>query len=996
MAKRSPIQRIALAAKLARARGNQGTGRELSADENPKTKLAQNAGKISAGSTQGLGPSGFTGGGGGVAAPVSTLAGLPQSPLLDTLIKNGLITEGMPPEQALAVLKFAQMREGVPINVAELMKLVSSDYAKTSGDILTSGQDWMNQLMGTAYDPNDPNARLFADDPIFSEYAGGMAQLDEVADLNEASDLAWFRKNQEAQEQYYGDMMTAISTGTLPVGAAATGGGGGGGGGGGRGYGGGGGSGGGDSEWGDTKVVNKHDESVVNQEVDKRYWNFPGFRENFLAAVPRIAAEQGITDPVMLAKIMDRAESIINIEGSKPQDVLAAVEEEILDIDTKTTARNDIEASNAAWMPTAPGRLDQMLRDYQAMTGLQLGDDPNTPMEDTFSWVPPVDNPDTEVDESEALPPVLDAYNSQKAGELRSFLDNAIIQATGGNVDSPEQVSQAVNLIGYIQGLAQQRLAENPEEFQNASLADSMVSRNPVSASATNTSAPVTTTTPSGTRYEVLPTNQQADMTDEQLAQILPQMAGQQNNPGAATGHPPPLDMGQFDAATQAGTFQADPLAAGLSPTQRYQASGLSSDDIVSKIQDALARNKWSNQPPSIADQNGPYTNEDFGGGDFPAPQYANRQEWEAAQGQPSASNGLPGVDFEAGSPMSQLGVGVTTMTNPVMQALAQMRLNTPQVPPPLTPTGNMSITDKMNIASPEVLAAAAKARTEKLVERLKDWGYTEEGALDPANAITNPDAIRQEYTRRLAYEKPTTSWGGIPKLPTLTDPFQHAVQEKSYSDFRNQYPNYNPEELAGAYNEGEYWQPQTVWNEDEYKENQAVAELLPMLQDFINRPGGENPDAGPATVYSSGTDTVRQSDAQNASTTAYVPPEEGLPDIIPFDETSPIEDYEEPDTTLSLGGYAGQSIPLPAGARSISSIKRPQLDIPTMLAKSAQNILAARSQPTSKPSTGGSWGGGRKPAYKSTTKSNVNKAANAVKLAKIASVLSGFKKMKR
>lgn len=1022
MAKRNPAQRLALAAKLRAARGNMGTGRELSASENPKTRLAQAAGKISAGSTQGLGPSNYGGGGGGgVAAPVSTLAGLPQSELLQTLIKNGLIKEGMPAEQALAILKFAQMREGVPIDVAELMKQVSADYAKTSGDILTSGQDWMEQLMGTAYDPNDPNARMFADDPIFSEYAGGMAQLDEVSDANEATDLAWFRKQQASQEAYYNDMMNAISTGTLPVGAAAAGGGGGGGGGRRGGYGGGGG-GGGDSEWKDTKVDIKHDESLVNQEVDKRYWNFPGFREDYLAAIPGIAAEYGITDPVMVAKLQDRAEQLINIEGAKPQDVLRALEEEMINSDALTTGYRDIEESNQAWSTTAPRDFQRMLTEYQNLTGMVLGDDPNTPMEESFYRVPMPDDPATEdIDESSILPPNLNDYQSEQADMLRSVLDPAISEAAGGDVGNPEQVSKIINQLTYLSGLAQKRIAEDPSSDPRlqgiANVLGEFKGNTP--SSPYDSGGQAVTTAPSGTRYDsgrVLPANVMSQMPDDILAQILPQQVGSQV-PGSAIGYPQPTDMGQFDAATQAGTGQIDPLAAGLSPTQRYQNSGKSPDDIAEAMKNLVARNRWSNQPPSIAetpqpgdlpDENGvshynvelPPPNVPSGmevdpvTGEF-QPTQAGRTAYEEAMGAPPQRD----ISFESGGgPLNTVATGMSNAAfGPIIQAIAKMRLLQPQENTPEPPDLSGIAEIMANFQDPEKVQAMANAAADQRIESDVDWfedaGFDQEDyvnyvATNPKTGMAiNPENIRGEYTNRITLD---------PDTGLLKGPAEHYMQQHSYDQLLKKYPNYTREELSALRNEGEYWRPQDI-TEEEYEEEQAVANLIPMIQDFINSArtdgGAYNPDVGPATVYSSGTTTARESDALNAKTSTYVDADDpnALPYGLPYDEFSPIEDYEEPDTTFSLGGYAGQSIPLPAGARPTPG--RYDLDVPAMLAKSAQNMLAARTTP--KPART-SWGGRPKSAYTkaSGTNPNIAKAAQAVKGASaIANVLKRFKK---
>ena len=456
-----------------------------------------------AANTGGLGPrtnsGGGGGGGGGAAAPVSTLAGLPKSALLDTLVKNGLIKEGMPPEQSLAILKYAQLREGVPINVEELMKLVSADYAKTTGDITTAGQEWMHQLLGTAapitpqpgwnYENgqwldeqgnlvgtapvedaqqimpagiSDPNAAMFYQDPIFSSYAGGLAQMDETADTNEATDLAWFRKEQEAQETYYNDMMNAISTGTLPVGAAAAGGGGGGGGGGGRGGGGyGGGGGGGSGDASDLRTTLTNDETSTETARDKVLETNPGFRTDML----NYAAQFG-------PEVADQIEEILNLTPSgRGQDVLAALEEAQLNMDTQNATYEDIQENNRMWGLNQPAEFRRLLDQYEQMTGLSLGDDPNMPGEQAFHYaertgddprtIDEVEGPENKYTYGPADTALLPQDQRDQVLELQELLEPALLGATGNNVNDPANISKAANAVGYLQSLAKNKLVSD-------------------------------------------------------------------------------------------------------------------------------------------------------------------------------------------------------------------------------------------------------------------------------------------------------------------------------------------------------------------------------------------------------------------------------------------------------------------------------------------------------------------------------------------------------
>src|SRR5688572_25192551 len=130
----------------------------------------------------------YSGGGGGsrpqVAAPVSTLAAVPKSPVLDDLIKRGIVKEGMPTEQILALVQLATVGQGVGIDIDALMKQITASYANLTGDVETAGTDWMQQLFGSFDDPGSPLAGLSATDPLFAGYAESMGQIDETADAN--------------------------------------------------------------------------------------------------------------------------------------------------------------------------------------------------------------------------------------------------------------------------------------------------------------------------------------------------------------------------------------------------------------------------------------------------------------------------------------------------------------------------------------------------------------------------------------------------------------------------------------------------------------------------------------------------------------------------------------------------------------------------------------------------------------------------------------------
>ena len=328
---------------------------------------------LAAANTQSYQPSGANrgGSGGAVAAPVSTLAGIPPSPLLTELMNKGLIKEGMPPEQVLAILQLGEMRGGVAIDVDALIKQIEADYKNYTGDILTAGQDWMQNLMGTAYDPNDPNARMFADDPIFSSYAGGMTQMDETAQQNLLTDTEWFRKAQQADQAYYDTMMAGIANGTI-AGAAATGGGGGGGGGrrGGRHYGGGGGGGGsgdgsGDLGFGDTRTEVKSNEGVDTRDVLTETGYNPG-------------ALHQLADLATTPEEREFFIRLIDLSEQNPRGIGQAIQQELDQASTVLGQSNDIATNNALWQQNLPGTWEAAKADYLARTGQGFGDNPAT------------------------------------------------------------------------------------------------------------------------------------------------------------------------------------------------------------------------------------------------------------------------------------------------------------------------------------------------------------------------------------------------------------------------------------------------------------------------------------------------------------------------------------------------------------------------------------------------------------------------------------------
>lgn len=184
------------------------------------------------------GPS--SGGGGTPTLPAAPVSTLPDLPIVKELVKQGILREGMDPLQVQAILAIQGIMDANPLDIKALMDQLNANYAQYTGDVTGDAADWMQQMLGTYLGPNIPGSGvdasmqdLMAQDPLFTNYAGGLEQMQETAGQNLATDQAWFLKEQQAQDAFYRQLMAGIASGTIPVGpeVPVTGGGGGGGGG---------------------------------------------------------------------------------------------------------------------------------------------------------------------------------------------------------------------------------------------------------------------------------------------------------------------------------------------------------------------------------------------------------------------------------------------------------------------------------------------------------------------------------------------------------------------------------------------------------------------------------------------------------------------------------------------------------------------------------------------------------------------------------------------
>ena len=316
-----------------------------------------------------------------------------MSPEVAALIDSGVDLEALKlsnPMAAQSIQAIQAQLLAMPSAYDASKAKISSDYANLTGDVETAGADWMKQLYGNiAPDPNDPNAAQFAADPAFAGYANTLGRIEETGDINEATDLAWFTKNQQAQQAYLNSLLTGVAGGTIPVGAAIEGGGsGGGGGGGGRGGGyGGGGSGGGDSEWTDPKTVSSRQE--VDTATDTT--QFTDYNREFFEALMAAAGD----DP----KLQELALSTFSIGGQTPMGVTTQIGKDLLNAQLAADAYELQGEKRAAYEKTIPIEKEQAISDWRNNYGFVRGDDPATDVKE--AWYIPQRNSTKQLNLSE-------------------------------------------------------------------------------------------------------------------------------------------------------------------------------------------------------------------------------------------------------------------------------------------------------------------------------------------------------------------------------------------------------------------------------------------------------------------------------------------------------------------------------------------------------------------------------------------------------------------
>ena len=316
--------------------------------------------------------------GGGVAAPPApvlppVLQAFLASAAGQDLIKKGLLSSTMTPEQIMAVMGISSSMGQTPIDIKELLDQLRGTYSDITGNTQADAMDFMRQMMG-ANVPTDPQmAALFAQDPLFSGYAGSLEQMQETAGQNEASDEAWFLKQQQALSDYYNGLLLANATGTLlPPADVPTGGGGGGGGGGGHGYGGGGGGysgggGSGDLGFGHPRTQITENRSLQETATDNWARHYPDYVESVMQTFGG--------NPEILSLAMDILDS-----GDTPQDIQRNLHQLYLDAVATTKRGETISAQNEAVTSGLSASVaNQLSKANLAKYGIVLGDNPATP-----------------------------------------------------------------------------------------------------------------------------------------------------------------------------------------------------------------------------------------------------------------------------------------------------------------------------------------------------------------------------------------------------------------------------------------------------------------------------------------------------------------------------------------------------------------------------------------------------------------------------------------
>jgi uncharacterized membrane protein YgcG len=244
---------------------------------------------------------------------------------------------------------------------------VDANYANLTGDVLSSGKNWMQDLYGRMVDPNDPNSALVQNDPALTGYAQSMSTIDETGDQNQATDDAWFDKMSANNTDMYKNMLIQMAAqAALPAGGSGSGGHGGGHGRG-HGYGGGGGSGGSTNGWKvpSNKLSNLTSATDTGTTTDTGF--SPGYYDDLVSA----ASAQ---DPDLAALFQSVWETSTQDPRGVTQDTrkaLTTAEEEAKRLELQRGLHQN-------WIQTSPGAVQSSIGRMISNRGGIRGDDPST------------------------------------------------------------------------------------------------------------------------------------------------------------------------------------------------------------------------------------------------------------------------------------------------------------------------------------------------------------------------------------------------------------------------------------------------------------------------------------------------------------------------------------------------------------------------------------------------------------------------------------------
>jgi hypothetical protein len=302
-----------------------------------------------------------------------------MTPEMAGLIDSGIDISGMMttnPALANVFMQIQQQILSIPGAYQAAKASVGQNYENLTGDVLASGKNWMQDLYGRMADPNaNPNAALVAQDPALTAYAQQMSGIDETADLNQATDQAWFDKMQQNSTSMYQNMLAQLAAqAAQPVAGGGGGGGGGRGRRGGGGYGGGGGGSGKVNDWTEPKNTLTNEQSLTDTGTTTDTGYSPGFFEDLMA--------QTEGDP----ELQQLAYTMWNTSNQDPRGLTQDVQKALTEAQIQQETEDLQGQLHQSWFQSTPAAAQTAISKLMANNpGARFGDDPTTPFK-TDKW----------------------------------------------------------------------------------------------------------------------------------------------------------------------------------------------------------------------------------------------------------------------------------------------------------------------------------------------------------------------------------------------------------------------------------------------------------------------------------------------------------------------------------------------------------------------------------------------------------------------------------